>query len=58
LANGQNLMFCEDAARRVRHALQARDEVQGFQVRIVHAESLHAHDAVAHAEWNWTPAHT
>ena len=56
LANGHNLMFCEDAARRVRHALQSRDEVQGFQVRIVHAESLHAHDAVAHAEWNWTSA--
>ncbi|WP_207885827.1 GTP cyclohydrolase FolE2 [Pseudomonas sp. 30_B] len=51
LANGQNLMFCEDAARRLHRALTARQELIGFEVRVVHAESLHAHDAVAVSRW-------
>ncbi len=51
LANGQNLMFCEDAARRLHRALVPREEVSGFEVRVVHAESLHAHDAVAVSRW-------
>ncbi|WP_136246969.1 GTP cyclohydrolase FolE2 [Halomonas borealis] len=53
LANGQNLMFCEDAARRLDRALQEQAGVAGFRLRVVHAESLHAHDAVAHSRWNW-----
>ncbi|NVZ29034.1 GTP cyclohydrolase I FolE2 [Pseudomonas gingeri] len=53
LANGQNLMFCEDAARRLNLALKRSEAVQGFQLRVVHAESLHAHDAVAESRWNW-----
>ena len=52
-ANGQNLMFCEDAARRVDKALRQAPGVSGFQLKVVHAESLHAHDAVARSEWNW-----
>ncbi|MNZ45249.1 GTP cyclohydrolase FolE2 [compost metagenome] len=51
LANGQNLMFCEDAARRLHQALIARDELLGFRLTVVHAESLHAHDAVASSSW-------
>ncbi len=51
LANGQNLMFCEDAARRLHRALMQREELIGFDVRVVHAESLHAHDAVAVSRW-------
>ncbi|MFR0689161.1 GTP cyclohydrolase FolE2 [Enterobacterales bacterium AE_CKDN230030158-1A_HGKHYDSX7] len=51
LANGQNLMFCEDAARRLHRALMQHEEVSGFEVRVVHAESLHAHDAVAVSRW-------
>ncbi len=47
LANGQNLMFCEDAARRLHSALLLQPELSAFQLRVVHAESLHAHDAVA-----------
>ena len=46
LRNGQNLMFCEDAARRVKQVLEAGD-YQDYRVRIEHQESLHAHDAVA-----------
>ncbi|SDS41631.1 GTP cyclohydrolase I [Pseudomonas asplenii] len=56
LANGQNLMFCEDAARRLNTALKDSDAVQGFHLRVVHAESLHAHDAVAESRWNWSQA--
>lgn len=51
LANGQNLMFCEDAARRLNLALQRSIAVQAFHVKVVHAESLHAHDAVAETRW-------
>ncbi|AXK54732.1 MULTISPECIES: GTP cyclohydrolase FolE2 [Pseudomonas] len=53
LANGQNLMFCEDAARRLNLALRRSPGVNAFQLRVVHAESLHAHDAVAQSRWNW-----
>ena len=51
LANGQNLMFCEDAARRLNLALQRSIAVQAFHVKVIHAESLHAHDAVAETRW-------
>ena len=51
LANGQNLMFCEDAARRLHHALRQNALLKGFDVKVVHAESLHAHDAVAYSSW-------
>ncbi|MHC8317007.1 GTP cyclohydrolase FolE2 [Pseudomonas sp. LB3P31] len=52
LANGQNLMFCEDAARRLHLALKTCNGVAGFQLRVVHAESLHAHNAVAESRWD------
>lgn len=42
--NGQNLMFVEDAARRIEAALVGYQN-PGIQVR--HLESLHPHDAVA-----------
>jgi GTP cyclohydrolase I len=45
--NGQNLMFCEDAARRMQAALAADASIADFWVRASHFESLHAHDAVA-----------
>src|SRR5690242_7227303 len=47
LANGQNLMFCEDAARRMQHALDADERIADFRVQATHHESLHPHDAVA-----------
>jgi len=53
LANGQNLMFCEDAARRLHSALREQAAFSAFHLRVVHAESLHAHDAVAASAWNW-----
>jgi GTP cyclohydrolase I len=45
--NGANLMFCEDAARRVQAALNAQAQVLDFWARVSHHESLHPHDAVA-----------
>ena len=45
--NGQNLMFCEDAARRLQHAMNLAIEFDDFWLRINHLESLHAHDAVS-----------
>ncbi|MFK2872243.1 GTP cyclohydrolase FolE2 [Dyella lipolytica] len=48
LANGSNLMFCEDAARRIQRALDADNRIADFHVRLEHQESLHAHDAVAY----------
>jgi GTP cyclohydrolase I len=47
LRNGQNLMFCEDAARRIQRALDADERIADFHVRAAHFESLHPHDAVA-----------
>lgn len=45
--NGQNPMFCEDAARRLQHMLNSKADYQDFWLRINHYESLHAHDAVS-----------
>lgn len=45
--NGQNLMFCEDAARRLQHTLNQHHQYRDYWVRINHYESLHAHDAVS-----------
>lgn len=47
LLNGRNLMFCEDAARRVKRLLETRDDVVDYRLECRHAESLHPHDAVA-----------
>lgn len=47
LLNGQNLMFCEDAARRVQTALDGDDRVVDFWARCSHFESLHPHNAVS-----------
>lgn len=53
LANGQNLMFCEDAARRLHQSLRQLEWATAFKLRVEHAESLHAHDAVASSQWQW-----
>ena len=45
--NAANLMFCEDAARRIHAKLNEDQSLQDFWVRVNHMESLHPHDAVA-----------
>src|SRR5690242_17153174 len=52
-ANAENPMFCEDAARRIRRALEADDGIAAFHVRVEHQESLHPHDAVAQVGRNF-----
>lgn len=47
LLNGANLMFCEDAARRIQGALNADERITDFWIRAAHYESLHPHNAVA-----------
>lgn len=49
LRNGQNLMFCEDAARRIKQTLSKESTVEHFHLRVTHHESLHPHDATAEA---------
>ncbi len=44
--NAENLMFCEDAARKVKQCLEQMDFVSGYSFKIEHQESLHAHNAV------------
>ena len=45
--NGQNPMFCEDAARRIKECLLIEDDVADFLIHVEHFESLHAHNAVS-----------
>ena len=51
--NGSNLMFCEDAARRVANWLDNNSEINGYWARMEHWESLHAHNAVSEISNNW-----
>lgn len=45
--NAENLMFCEDAARRVASVLASDPRVERYDATVSHFESLHPHDAVA-----------
>ena len=45
--NAENLMFCEDAARRVASVLANDPRVESYDATVSHFESLHPHDAVA-----------
>ena len=44
--NAQNLMFCEDAARKIKFTLQSMASVEAYWFKVEHQESLHAHNAV------------
>ena len=44
--NGENLMFVEDALRRMQQALNEYDELKNFKIKAHHFESLHQHNAV------------
>ena len=51
VANGQNLMFCEDAARRLNNVFRCASFCEAFDIRVEHQESLHPHNAVARIHW-------
>jgi len=44
--NAENLMFCEDAARRIKGGLERMHFVEDYWFKVEHQESLHAHNAV------------
>jgi GTP cyclohydrolase IB len=44
--NGENLIFVEDALRRMKDILSSFGEVAKFKIKASHFESLHQHDAV------------
>lgn len=50
--NAQNLMFCEDAARKLKAALLGREDLADFKIEVRHFESLHPHDVVAKVSKN------
>ena len=46
--NGQNLMFCEDACRVIKHYfVRNKSYFLSYKLKIFHYESLHPHNAVA-----------
>lgn len=51
IANAQNLMFCEDAARKLVIAFRHQCHYDEVNINIEHQESLHAHNAVVHTHW-------
>ncbi len=44
--NGQNAMFVEDALRVMKKSMESFDEIESFEIKTHHFESLHVHDAV------------
>lgn len=44
--NAQNLIFCEDAGRRLKKAITKLNYVASYWFKVEHQESLHAHNAV------------
>jgi GTP cyclohydrolase I len=45
--NGANLMFCEDAGRRLKNTLDEDARLVDYRVEATHIESLHPHNAVS-----------
>ena len=45
--NATNLMFCEDACRRIRARIELLEGLLDYRIESSHLESLHPHDAVA-----------
>ncbi len=45
--NGENPMFCEDAARKIKTTLELQKHILDYKIKVNHLESLHPFDAVA-----------
>lgn len=57
--NSENLMFCEDAVRRIdslflKHAKLNGSELYGYRIKTRHEESLHPHNAVSSKAFRFT----
>ena len=48
--NGKNLMFCEDAVRRLSNSFKDYAS-KGLSIRVCHLESLHSHNAIAEVKF-------
>ncbi len=46
--NSQNLMFSEDAARRIKQFLNQKSWIEDFHIQVKHLESLHPFDVSCH----------
>lgn len=46
--NAQNLMFCEDAGRRVKKLFETNEDIIDYWAHLSHKESLHPHDATSY----------
>lgn len=44
--NADNLMFCEDAARKIKATLEQSEWILDYWFKVEHQESLNAHNAV------------
>jgi GTP cyclohydrolase IB len=53
--NGENLMFVEDALRRMQQCLDGYEELKDFKIKAHHFESLHQHNAVGVITKNTNP---
>jgi len=58
ILNSENLMFCEDAVRKIDLELKSRIqhkpvELLGYRIKTRHEESLHPHDAVSQKSFNY-----
>ena len=53
--NADNLMFCEDAARKIKAMLEQSAWVLDYWFKVEHQESLHAHNAVVIDQKNQKP---
>ena len=45
--NGKNLMFVEDACRKLSHTFTNLENIKTYDINVTHYESLHGHDAHA-----------
>lgn len=51
--NSQNLMYSEDAIRRIKYCLEKQSWITAYHVEVVHLESLHPFNTVARTMKNW-----
>ena len=49
--NAKNLMFAEDAARRIKNCLIKVESINNFTIKVSHQESLHPHNAEAYVSF-------
>jgi GTP cyclohydrolase I len=54
LLSGKNLMFCEDAARKIKAKLDKEKSILGYRIEANHVESLHPHNAISIIEKKFT----